>query len=145
MRYALLLIVMLVGGCHVYRPLVDVQPAAGARLAVQLTDSGAVVLAREIGPAADIVEGDLLRADDRSLVLSVRLVRLRGGLTNEWAGEPVTIDRALIASLAERRTSRARSVLFAGGIVASAVLAATKLSGLVGGGGSGRSGPGGER
>ena len=147
MRTSILVFIALVlGACHVYRevpggPL----PPSGTQLAVQLTDSGAVVLAHQVGPAAESIEGSLVHADDRGVTLSVRRVRLRGGLSNDWAGERVTVARELIASVSEKRLSRIRSALFAGGILAGAALGASGVSGIVGGGRGGRGGPGGER
>lgn len=137
---------LLSGACHVYREIPSGPlPAAGTSLAVHLTDSGAVVLAREVGPSADVLEGSLVHADTASLTLSVRRVLMRDGLSNDWAGERVTVARALIASVSEKRLSRVRSLIFAGGIIAGAALGASGVTGIVGGGRGGRGGPGGER
>ena len=147
MRASILVLLALVpSACHVYREIPSGPlPATGTQLALQLTDSGAVVLAREVGPAAESIEGNLVHADDRGVTLSVSRVRLRDGLSNEWAGERVTVARELIASVSQRRLSRIRSVLFAGGILAGAALGASGATGIIGGGRGGRGGPGGER
>ena len=142
----LLLAVLVSGACHTYRAIPSGPlPADGTPLALHLTDSGSVVLAREVGPSVELLEGHLTRADSTSVTLSVRRVRMRDGLSNAWAGEQVLVPRALIASLSERRLSRVRSLLFAGGILAGAALGATGATGIVGGGRGGRGGPGGER
>ena len=143
---ALLLAVLLTSACHTYRAIPSGPlPADGTPLALHLTDSGAVVLAREVGPSVEVLEGHLVRADSESITLSVRRVRMRDGLSNAWAGEQVLVSRALIASVSERRLSRVRSLLFAGGLLAGAALGATGATGIVGGGRGGRGGPGGER
>lgn len=137
---------MLSGACHVYREIPGGRlPASGTLLALHLTDSGAVVLAREVGPSAEVLEGSLVHADTAGVTLSVRRVLMRDGLSNDWAGERVTVARDLIASVSEKRLSRVRSLIFAGGILAGAALGATGVTGIAGGGRGGRGGPGGER
>ena len=143
---ALLLAVIASSACHTYRTIPSGPlPADGTPLALHLTDSGAVALAREVGPSVELLEGNLVRADGESVTLAVRRVRMRDGLSNAWAGEHVVVSRALIASVSERRLSRVRSLLFAGGILAGAALGATGATGIVGGGRGGRGNPGGER
>ena len=132
--------------CHTYREMPGRHlPSSGTRVALHLTDSGAVVLAREIGPSAEWMEGDIVHADSALVTLSVRRVRMRGGLSTDWAGERVTVARSLIAAVSEKRLSRIRSLAFAGGMLAGAALAAAGATGIVGGGRGGRGGPGGER
>ena len=142
----LALVALSSGACHTYRAIPDRRaPAAGTPVVLHLTDSGAVALAHEIGPAVESIEGNVVHADSTLVTISVRRVRMRGGLSNDWAGERVTVARAVIAAVSEKRLSRIRSLAFASGMLAGAALAATGVTGIVGGGGGGRGGPGGER
>ena len=146
---ALLLLAIVVlssGACHTYRAIPGRRlPAGGTPVLLHLTDSGAVVLAREIGPSVESIEGDVVHVDSVLVTISVRRVRMRGELRSDWAGERVTVARSLIATVSEKRLSRIRSLAFAGGMLAGAALAATGVTGIVGGGRGGRGGPGGER
>ncbi|HUF25475.1 MAG TPA: hypothetical protein VMM18_00740 [Gemmatimonadaceae bacterium] len=136
----LLLIALLSSACYSYHTAASALPPTGATVAVNLTDSGTVVLAREIGPGAETVEGELVGVGERQLTLAVRHVRLRNGLSNRWAGERVTFGRELVERVRERRLSRVRSTLFATGLAAGVGALATAF---VGGGSSGTPGGGG--
>jgi hypothetical protein len=119
--------------CYEYLPAPDPASLVGERVQLTLTDSGAVALASRVGSAAEAIEGDLVADSAGALVLSVALVRARGGTESDWRGERVVVPRPLVASIARRRFSRSRST-FAGALMTVGVVAIT--TGLRGGGAS---------
>jgi len=84
----------------------------GREVQVSLTDSGAVVLAPRIGNGIEAVQGRVLMDTASHFLLSVVGTQRRDGIENTWKGEPVDIPRLLIAGVAERRFSVARTALF---------------------------------
>ena len=110
-------------------------------LAVTLTEAGSEDLARYIGPDVGVVRGRFQSASERGLTLSVSQVELRRGDVLSWQGETVVVPRAFVASLEERRVSRGRIVLLAGGSIL-ALLASYQAFGSAGGGVPAPGGPG---
>jgi hypothetical protein len=127
-----LLSIALVGltatGCYSVQPLATPAPAPGTRLAVSINDAGRAALGGAMGPEILRVDGSLVAKENDAYLLSVSGVSyLRGGFQS-WQGERVTISSNMIASLAERRFSKARTaVLIAGATVAAVVLAPRAL------------------
>jgi hypothetical protein len=130
------------GACHSYRTIPGAAPVPGTAVVVALTDSGSVVLAREIGPGAIALEGEVESLGAQDIVLSVRRVRLRDGFANQWAGERVTVDRQLTSEIRERRFSPVRTFVFAAAVTAGAGALAGMFSGGSGSIGSGGGGGG---
>ncbi len=110
-------------------------------LAVTLTEAGSEDLARYIGPDVGVVRGRFQSTSERGLTLSVSQVELRRGDVLSWQGETVVVPRAFVASLEERRVSRGRMVLLAGGSIL-ALLATYQAFGSGGGGVPAPAGPG---
>lgn len=111
---------LLAGGCYNYAPLTTV-PQPGVTLVAELTDSGTAVLARDLGPNAATLEGDLIALDTAHVELAVLAVKDRAGIEHFWKGERVTIARPLVARLCRRQFAPARSAVIAAGTVAAAV------------------------
>ena len=110
-------------GCFgYYRPITS--DLAGRRVQLSITDSGAVVLAPRLGNAIESVDGTLTADSAAEYFVSVLSTKRRDGQENDWRGEPVMIPHSLVSSVAERRFSRARTMLFAA--ATSIALAATK-------------------
>jgi hypothetical protein len=116
-----LLLIPLLAGCYAYRPIGNRATAGGDRVRLTLTDSGAVALAPQLGPATEEVSGHVVGDSAGAYVISVLGTRRRGGAESEWKGEQVAIPRVLVASAEERRFSRSRTLLASLGIVAVAV------------------------
>jgi len=114
-----LLLLPLLAGCYVYRPISGTTPVATDRVRLTLTDSGAVSLASELGPATAEVTGRVLRDSADAYVVSVVGTRRRGGAESDWRGEQVSIPRILVARAEERRFSRKRTVLASVAVVAA--------------------------
>lgn len=124
-------------GCFgYYRPITP--DLAGRRVQLSLTDSGAVVLAPRLGNEIESVDGTLTADSAAGYTVSVLSTKRRDGQENDWRGEAVMIPHSLVSSVAERRFSRARTMLFA--TATSIALAATKHAF---GGGGGANAPGG--
>jgi hypothetical protein len=122
-RFILLAVVAvpLLAGCYTYRPITNPGIRNGELVRVTLTDSGAVSLASQLGPATENVSGRVVRDSAGSFVLAVSGTRRRGGLETDWKGEHVTVPRPLVAHLEQRRFSRRRTALAAVGLVAIVV------------------------
>jgi hypothetical protein len=115
----------LLGACYSYQaagPVDTVSPKTGTRIALTLTEEGVAVLAGHLGPQSTYIEGDLLEADSTGLRLAVRRVEDWRHMGTEWKGEQVTIPRAAIASVSERRLS----------IGATAIVSGLALGGVLG-------------
>jgi hypothetical protein len=84
-----------------------------------LTDSGAVGLAAQLGPATEEVSGRLVRDSAGAYVLSVLGTRRRGGIETDWRGEYVAVPRAFVARAEARRFSRRRTALAGVALVAA--------------------------
>ena len=117
-----LLLAAVLSGCYVTVPLANpTRPEPGTKLVVQLTDAGADDLARYLGPGVAQVDGRLLQASDTGLQLAVSQVSMRSGQEQFWKGEAVTLPRATIATVQQRKMSTTRSALLAGIIIAGAI------------------------
>lgn len=125
-------------GCYGYvapRPGLSL---AGSEAQLQLSDSGAVVLASKIGPSAEAITGRIVIDSVPGYVVSVASVRQRGGGETLWHGEHVLVDRTLVTHAGTRRFSPSRTAFFSG-IVSVGLLAARQafLGHGSGGGGGG--------
>jgi len=99
-------------GCYgYYQPMAS--SLAGHQIQLSITDSGAVVLAPQVGVGIESVDGKLVSDSDSRYIVSVTGVRRRDGLESDWKGEPLYIPHALVSTVMERRFSRARTTLFA--------------------------------
>ena len=128
-------------GCYIYQPIAAPRPEPATYVAVTLTDAGSEDLARYIGPDVRVVRGRFQSTSERGLTVSVSQVELRRGDQLSWQGETVVVPRGFVASVEERRVSRGRIVLLAGGSIL-ALLATYQAFGWAGGGVPAPGGPG---
>jgi hypothetical protein len=98
---------------------------AGHVLQLSITDSGSVVLAPQIGYGIETVDGKLISDSDMRYQVAVTGIRHRDGQETDWKGEAVNIPHAVVSTVMERRFSRARTTLFAAGLVALTLPVAT--------------------
>jgi hypothetical protein len=120
--------------CTEYVPVRGtVDPSAQPAVRVTLTDQGTIDVAPRIGMRAETLEGVLQSVSDSSLAMSVQKVSREGGIEDSYAGEPLTLLPRDYESVAKARTSVARSLVLAGGIIAGAFLLARGAGDLVGG------------
>jgi hypothetical protein len=129
---------MLLGatGCTAYTPLQLGQSSPGYNVRVTLSDQGAVDLTPKIGARARQLEGTLRQTSDSSIVLSVKRVTREGGGDDNYDSLDVPIPARDIAAVERSQTSVSRSVLTAGAIVATALLAAKGAGDFSGGKGT---------
>jgi hypothetical protein len=102
-----------------------------------LSDSGAVVLASTIGPAAESVVGRIVSDSGSAYVVAIMLVRRRDGDETSWRGEQVVVPRSLVTEAGQRRFSPSRTALFGGLVSATLVAARLAFQGHGSGGGGG--------
>ena len=99
-------------GCYgYYQPITS--NLTGHQLQLSITDSGAVILAPQVGFGIEAVDGKLVADTASRYIVSVSGIRRRDGLETDWRGESVNIPHALVSTVMERRFSRARTTLFA--------------------------------
>ena len=115
----------LMSGCFgYYDPATSSAPVTKV-VQLALTDSGSVVLASQLGPSNESVEGRLLADSSGVYLVSLSGVRRRDGSESDWRGEQVAIPRALVSKVSERRFSRGRTILMSA-LTTTALIAATK-------------------
>jgi hypothetical protein len=131
-------------GCYYYQPVARDAVRPGAQLALALTDSGTSHFWPFLGPDVGVVRGRLLGTDPRAFTVSVTSITQRHGQDLFWKGEQVQLPQEFVAYLQERRLSKVRTAIAAGGSVLAFVsfIIAFDLTGIgggsVGGGGGGR-------
>jgi hypothetical protein len=116
--------ILTVSACTTYTPLRVADMSSGYNVRVSLSDQGAVDLAPKIGARARQLEGTLTEASDSILIISVRRVTREGGGDDTYNDLPVSLPSRDIDVVERSTTSISRSVLSAGAIVATALLAA---------------------
>ena len=127
-------------GCYYYQPLGTPAPRPGTYMQVMLTDSGTSHFWGYLGPDVGNVRGRLITADPQVFALSVESVEQRHGQVLTWKGEAVTLRREYVATVQERRLSKSRVALLAGGSVVGLVATVAALATWAAGSGSGGGG-----
>jgi len=135
--------VVLLSGCYGYVAPGPGSSLVGSEAQLQLSDSGAVVLASKIGPAAQSITGRIVTDSAPGYVVSVASVKQRDGNETFWHGEYVLVERTLITQAGRRRFSPSRTALFSG--VLSVGLLAVRQAFLGHGSGGGGGGIGGSQ
>jgi hypothetical protein len=107
-------------GCYSTVPVAST-PQPGEILVMELNDQGRATLGPSIGSAARSVEGTLDAQTDSGYTVRVASVVYMNGTNNRWTNEPLTIRSDLVRELREKKFSRSRTALLAGGIVGGAV------------------------
>ncbi|HEX9607734.1 MAG TPA: hypothetical protein VF962_10920 [Gemmatimonadaceae bacterium] len=122
-----------IASCTSYTAIHGIETAPGNNVRVRLSDKGAVDLVQSIGPRARQLEGTLKQVTDSSMVVSVRRVTREGGGEDTYDGQDISIPSQDIETAEASRTSVSRSILAAGGILASALLVARGAGDISGG------------
>jgi hypothetical protein len=125
--------VLAVSACTTYTPLRVADMSPGYNVRISLSDQGAVDLAPKIGPRARRLEGTLTQASDSILVMSVRRVTREGGGDDTYNDIPISLLSRDVDGVERSTTSVSRSVLTAGAIVGTALLAARGAGDVSGG------------
>ena len=129
-------VVLLLGACYVQRPLERPVPETSTRIVVQITDTGRVALANQLGPGASAVEGVVVKADESTWDMRLLRVDYRVGGSQSWNGERVAFPRYALTNASERSLDRKKSWIMALALTGTALLAA-RAFGALGFGGSG--------
>jgi len=112
--------------CYSYAP-VETTPAPGAQVALEVTDEGRVALRDKVGPGVVRLEGTLAGVEGTELLVDAQAVRQVRGYISDLGGVRVRLPRQYVTRIDERRLSRTKTLLVAGGIVgAIAALFITK-------------------
>jgi hypothetical protein len=135
--FTTLVCMAVLGACYRNVPIGNGEPLQpGTRIVVHLTPLGTANLGRLLGANTEAMEAQLVRNSADSLLLSVSSVHDVRGVQTSWAGEQLSIARADVARVEERKLSRRRSFALGGGILLGALL--IRVIGDAGGfGGSG--------
>ena len=131
--------VPVLSGCYGYYASPNANAVVGRRVQLALSDSGSVMLASQLGPSSNAVEGRLLADSGNLFLLSVVGVQRRDGNGSEWKGEQVAIPHPFVTTVAERRFSIGRTALASVLTGVALVAAQQAFSGLGFGGGGGTS------
>ena len=121
-------------GCYAGQTLVTA-PTAGMRVEVDLNDRGRVAYGERIGQSAARIEGTVEAVSDSAYTVRVANVRYLNGQSDAWGSEKLTVSREYVTRVRERRFSRSRTALLAGGIAAAVIGFVTSL--VLSGGASG--------
>ncbi len=137
----LLLSALAVGACYRYDHVTATQVAPQRIVELELTDSGAVVLAAKIGPQVEALRGRVLADSGGTMTVAVTQTRQRSGNEQDWKGEELVVPRALVSSIGERHFALSRTVLFSAAVAGALVGVSAAFNGP--GFGSGNASPGG--
>ena len=125
--------ILAVSACTTYTPLRVADMSPGYNVRVSLTDQGAVDLAPKIGARARQLEGTLTQASDSTISISVRRVVREGGGDDTYNDLPISLPSQDVDRVERSTTSFSRSMLTAGAIVGTALLAARGAGDVSGG------------
>jgi hypothetical protein len=115
--------------CYSYAP-VRSTPQPGAQVALEVTDEGRLALNEKIGPGVVRLEGTLAGMEGDELLVDASAVKQVRGYITDLGGVRVRLPKSYVTRMDERRFSRSRTLMVAGGVVAIvAGFFATKISG----------------
>jgi hypothetical protein len=123
-----------VTACYTQHPLTTPVPVLGTQIVAQLTDTGTVLMANQLGPAVTEIEGVVSEADGNSWKLLMTRVEQRGVGSTFWNREAVTFPRFALTRVTQREFDRKRSWLIAGLIATTAIVAARSFGAFTFGG-----------
>lgn len=132
---SVLLLCLLLNGCFTYAPVQNA-PGPAARVRVQLAAPTDFRLADLTANEVVVADGEMVRADDREIVMSAMRLQARSGYEFVGRGETLTIPRSNIVSLQRKRIAPLQSALLVGAVAAFVVLT-TRIFDAVGAGGDG--------
>jgi len=107
---------MIVAGCYHYVPAVATTSPQGTPLRAYLDTLSSFELAQITVNNIDQVEGEMVRADARELILSATWLQAITGNGYPGNGWTVTIPEANVTALEQRRLSWWRTAIVVGGI-----------------------------
>ena len=123
-----------VTACYTQHPLTTPVPVLGTQIVAQLTDSGTVLMANQLGPGVIEIEGVVSEADGTNWKLLMTRVEQRGVGSTFWNREAVTFPRFALTRVTQRQFDRKRSWLIAAAIATAAIVAAHSFGAFTFGG-----------
>lgn len=134
-------LLVVVGGCYSYHTVESPRP--GMEVRARFNTEAAVRRSRGLETAIMHVDGRVVDAVPRSIMLDVLVARDVSQFRNIEIRDTLRIDRSEIESLTVRELSTGRSLLFAGAVGAGAYLVVRGITAVVGGneGDNGDGGP----
>ena len=136
-RTPLLVFLTLVSACLSYKPMGNVTPARGAEVVATMAPLDARVGEITVHRVTS-VQGRVAFADADSLVIAGRLFTSEGGTAYQSIGDLLTVPRAQLTEVKQKRVSAWKTAIALGasGAAVAAILAGIgPLSGFGGGGG----------
>jgi hypothetical protein len=116
-------------GCYQYRyagPVNEVQPTAGRRVALRLTEQGTAELAAQLGGGVSSIDGEIVGGNADRFEVAVESTEDYRRVTSDWKGEKVMVPRSAVATVRERRFSAGATglagALFVGGLAGAYAL-----------------------
>jgi hypothetical protein len=129
MKPHLVLSAVLLSACYEYSAFNPTQDTLGKAVRVQLRGAGTDNVARFVGPNAEYLDGNLAAMTDTTYTLSLADLGRRNGTEELWKGEPLTLSKADVNSIALRKASGTRSAGLAGLLLGGAFLVARAIHG----------------
>lgn len=124
---AALLAALALSGCYSYVPTQEV-PGRGARVRVRLSQPQDVRLTEITANDVMMINGEVVRANSDTLVLSAYLLQSRSGYENFGRGETAFVPRENIVGLFENRISVIRTAGLMGAVALLGVVVGVALN-----------------
>jgi len=109
-----LLLLATASACYRLTPSDGGAPTVGRELVLQLTDRGSIELAPQLGAQLRSVSGRVTEFRENAYLVAVTQTNSRSGIETLWRGEPSSIPRDYVSSIAERRLDKGRTWVAAG-------------------------------
>ncbi len=113
-----LLCTLALSGCYSYLPVRSgTTPGNRARVRLHLTQPQDVRLPDVTANGVTTIDGEVVRIDDENVVVSGLWVQAPSGYEQPASGATITVPRANVAAMRQKRLSPARTALLAVGTV----------------------------
>lgn len=141
MKQTILLLSMLaLTGCYSYVPVQSPQP--GMEVRARLTADAAVRHSQGLDEPIVRYDGRVVAADGESVALDVLVARASSAFQDVTIRDTISLKRAELQSVLERKLSKGKSAIFALGMVAAAGAVVAGIDQIVGGTGGEGDDPG---
>ena len=132
MRIRVVLCIPLLAACYEYKPFQPSDVSVGKSVRVELTYVGTEHVAGLVGPNADYLDGNLASLTDSTYTIALSDLGRRNGSEESWKGEPVTLKKGDVGSIALRKAAPGKSAAMTAMIVGGAALLGRAISGISG-------------
>src|SRR6476659_1788325 len=122
MRIRVVLCMLLSTACYEYSPFQPTDVSVGKSVRLDLTYVGTEHVTALVGPNADYLDGNLASLSDSTYTIAISDLGRRNGSEESWKGEPVTLRKADVGSIALRKAAPGKSAAMTAMIVGGAAL-----------------------